>query len=80
MNIPVHSTVEYITPTKTIEIVSLKNADNLFCIYNYQGSHFRVFTELLSLISFFEHDVEPKYAFVNDEELDDFISSYSFAV
>lgn len=75
-----HSTVEYITPNKTIEIVSLKNTDNLFYIYNYQGNHFRVFIELLSLINFLEHGVEPEHTFVNDEELDDFISSYSFAV
>lgn len=79
MNTINHFTVEYITPNKTIEIVSIKNSDNLFYIYNYQGNHFRVFTELLSLIRFFENGVEPKYAFVNDVEVDDFIASYSFA-
>ncbi len=79
MNTINHFTVEYITPNKTIEIVSIKNSDNLFYIYNYQGNHFRVFTELLSLIRFFQHGIEPKYAFVNDEEVDDFIASYSFA-
>ncbi len=79
MNTINHFTVEYITPNKTIEIVSIKNSDNLFYISNYQGNHFRVFTELLSLIMFFENGVEPKYAFVNDVEVDDFIASYSFA-
>ncbi len=74
-----HCTVEYITSNKTIETVSFKNTDGLFYIYNYQGNHFRVFTELLSLISFFRYGVEPPYTFSNDEELDSFISTYSFA-
>lgn len=78
MNIINHCNVEYISASKTIEIVSLKNSDNLFYIYNYEGNHFRVFTELLSLITFLQFGVEPKHAFSNDEELDCFISSYSF--
>lgn len=78
MNIINHCNVEYITASKTIEIVSLKNSDSLFYIYNFGGNHFRVFTELLSLINFFQFGVEPKDTFSNDEELDDFISSYSF--
>ena len=79
MNTINHTNVEYITPNKTIEIVSLKNTDSLFYIYNYEGNHFRVFTELLSLMSFFEYGVEPKYTFWTDEEVDDFISSYRFS-
>lgn len=78
MNIINHCSVEYISASKTIEIVSLKNSDSLFYIYNYEGNHFRVFTELLSLIRFFQHSVEPEYTFSNDDEVDDFISSYSF--
>ena len=74
-----HSTIEYITPNKTIETVSLKNTHSLLFIYNYQGTHFRVFTVLLSLISFFELGVEPKFAFLTDEEVDYFITSYSFS-
>ena len=79
MNIINNCSVEYITANKTIEIVSLKNTDRLFYIYNYEGRHFRVFTELLSLMSFFQYGVEPKHTFSNDEELDDFILSYSFS-
>ena len=71
-----HCTVDYITPNKTIETVSFKNTDKLLYIYNYQGTHFRVFTELLLLIRFFQYGEEPKYAFASDEELDEFISSY----
>lgn len=79
MNIINHCSVEYITASKTIEIVSLKNSDSLFYIYNYEGYHFRVFTELLSLMNFLQYGVEPKHTFSNDEELDGFISSYSFS-
>ena len=79
MNIINHCSVEYITASRTIEIVSLKNTDSLFYIYNYEGNHFRVFTELLSLMSFFQYGDEPKHTFSNDEEVDDFISHYNFS-
>lgn len=79
MNIINHCSVEYISASKTIEILSLKNSDSLFYIYNHEGNHFRVFTELLSLINFLQFGVEPKYTFSNDLELDDFISHYSFS-
>ena len=79
MNTINHCNVEYITASKSIEIVSLKNTDSLFYIYNYEGNHFRVFIELLSLIQFFQYGIEPKNTFSNDEELDDFILSYSFS-
>ena len=79
MNTINHCSVEYITASKTIEIVSLKNTDSLFYIYNNEGNHFRVFTELISLMSFFQFGVEPKHTFSNDEEVDDFISSYIFS-
>lgn len=74
MNTINHCNVEYITPNKTIEIVSFKNTDRLFYIYNYEGNHFRVFTELLSLIRFLEFGEEPEHSFESDEEVDHFIS------
>ena len=79
MNTITHCTVEYITSNKTLETVSLKNTDRLLYIYNYKGNHYRVFTELLSLIRFFECGVEPKHTFLTDEEVDDFILSYRFS-
>lgn len=79
MNTIAHCTVEYITPNKTIETISFDNTDRQLYIYNYKGNHFRVFTELLSLISFFEYGVEPEHTFLTDEEVDDFILSYSFS-
>ena len=79
MNTITHCTVEYITSNKTLETVSLKNTDRLLYIYNYKGNHYRVFTELLSLIRFFESGVEPKHTFLTDEEVDDFILSYRFS-
>lgn len=79
MNTINHCTVEYLTPNKTLETVSLKNTDRLLYIYNYKGNHYRVFTELLSLIRFFESGVEPKHTFCTDEEVDEFISSYIYS-
>ena len=74
-----HTTTEYITPNKTIETVSFKNTDKLLYIYNYKGIHYRIFTELLSLIKFFQFGQEPQFTFLNDEEVDNFILWYSFS-
>ena len=76
---PTHTTVEYITPNKTIETISFENSDNRLYIYNYKGCHYRVFTSLLSLIRFFAYGDEPKHCFDTDEEVDDFIERYKFA-
>lgn len=74
-----HTTTEHLAPNKTIETVSFKNTDRLLYIYNYKGIHYRVFTELLPLIRFFECGVEPKHSFCTDEEVDEFISMYRFS-
>jgi hypothetical protein len=78
MNIINNCTVHYITASRTIETVSLKNTDRIFYIYNYEGNHFRVFTEILDLIRFFQFGTEPNNSFSNENELDDFLVNFNF--
>lgn len=42
-------------------------------VYNYEGSHFRLFTNLIDLIGFFQFGMEPKLDFSNELDLDDFL-------
>lgn len=76
MNIINYCSVEYITASRTIETISLKNTNRLFYVYNYEGNHFRVFTEVLALVKFFEFGIEPKHSFLIESELEDFIENY----
>lgn len=78
MNIINNCTVDYITANRTIETISLKNTDGVFYISNYKGIHFRVFTEILDVIKFFQFGVEPKYDFSTENELDTFLENYQF--
>jgi hypothetical protein len=69
---------EYITPSRSIEILTLINQkeSKLIYIYNYEGTHFRFFESLLSLIAFFEQGIEPKISFLSEKELNKFLESY----
>ncbi len=78
MNIINNCRVNYITPSRTIETVNIKNTDRVFYIYNYEGNHFRVFTEIIDLIRFFQFGIEPEKSFLTELELDDFIENYNF--
>lgn len=78
MNIINNCTVDYITSSRTIETVSLKNTDRFFYIYNYEGNHFRVFTQILDLIRFFQFGIEPKDSFLIESELDTFIENHNW--
>lgn len=78
MNIINNCNVDYITASRTLETVNLKNTDRLFYIYNYEGNYFRVFTELIDLIKFFQFGTEPRQSFSNENDLDDFIENYKW--
>ncbi|MFC5190942.1 hypothetical protein ACFPIK_04135 [Algoriphagus aquatilis] len=69
---------EYITPSRSIEILTLINQkkSKLIYIYNYEGTHFRFFESLLSLIAFFEQGIEPKISFLSEQELDKFLEGF----
>lgn len=78
MNTINNYTVDYITANKTIETISLKNTDRIFYIYNYEGNHFRVFTEIIDLLKFFQFGIEPKESFLTEFELDNFIKNHNW--
>ena len=70
---------EYISPSRTIETLTLANQKDsrLVHIYNYEGNHFRFFDSYLSLIAFFQEEIEPEISFYSEKELDRFLEGYS---
>jgi hypothetical protein len=69
---------EYITPSRSIEILNLINQkeSKYVYIYNFEGNHFRFFDSLLGLIRFFETRAEPEHSFFSEAELDAFLEKY----
>jgi hypothetical protein len=69
---------EYITPSRSIEILTLINQkeSKLVYIYNFEGIHFRFFDSLLKLIEFFEKGIEPEISFSDEAELDKFLERF----
>jgi hypothetical protein len=63
---------EYIRSDRTIETILVKNKkhEKVFFVYNDQGCSFRVFENVLDLMSFFEDKFEPKISFDDENELD----------
>lgn len=70
---------EYLTPSRTIETIEVGVKDRLktVYVYNYEGYSFRLFTTEDSLKDFFSIGKEPDIHFSEEEELDDFLVSYS---
>lgn len=64
---------EYLRPSRTIDILSVVNEqsmqERLFYIYNYEGTHFRLFYSLTKLISFFNNEDEADYDSESEDEL-----------
>ena len=71
-------TTEYITPSRSIEILTLINQkeSKLVFIYNFEAKHFRFFESILSLIAFFEKGIEPEISFLSEQELDKFLEGF----
>lgn len=69
---------KYLTPSRSIEVFTLINQkeSKLVYIYNFEGSHFRFFESLLSLIAFFEKGIEPEISFLSEQELDKFLEKF----
>ena len=76
MNTIINCHTDYITPSRTLETISYKQSDKIIYIYNYEGTHFRLFTSLLELIQFFTLGTEPKYDFTEEGDLDLFLQEY----
>ncbi len=77
MNKIVSISTEYLSPSRTIEILNLVrfNESKQVYIYNYEGNHFRFFDNLISLIQFFESGKEPISSFEREEDLKDFLTA-----
>ncbi|RDK88869.1 hypothetical protein C8D94_101746 [Marinirhabdus gelatinilytica] len=73
MNIINQIETHYLKPNRTVETIFIKNIDKMVYVYNYEGSHFRLFTNLIDLIGFFQFGMEPKLDFSNELDLDDFL-------
>lgn len=71
-------TTEYITPSRSIEILILNNQkeSKLVYIYNFEENHFRFFDTLLKLIEFFEKGIEHEFSFSSENELGKFLEGF----
>jgi len=67
----------YLRSSRTIEtiLVSDFNTERIFYVYNYEGYSFRVFETVLHLMDFFYRNIDTKFHFENEIELDDFFSN-----
>jgi len=73
--------VDYIRGSRTVETILLKNGGNshLCYVYNYEGGHFRMFEDLISLIQFFCEGKEAYKDFMVEEDLEVFLeNTYKF--
>lgn len=69
---------EYITSSRTLEIIALENSRRRRCVfvYNYEGTHFRFFDTLISVIEFFQSGKDSNVSFNTEAELDLFLENY----
>ncbi len=69
---------EYLRPSRTTEtvLVSNRKLSEIFFVYNYEGTSFRVFESHLKLVNFFQYNCESDYHFSTDIELDEFLSEF----
>ncbi|RZS95213.1 hypothetical protein BC751_0730 [Cecembia calidifontis] len=75
MNKIIPVTIEYISSSRTIEIlnlVSVEESKHVY-VYNYEGKHFRVFESLVDLIQFFEIGKEPIASFETESDLKEYL-------
>ncbi len=72
---------EYLRPSRTIDtvLVTRKDSNKVFFIYNYEGNSYRVFENHLNLIHFFQDKIESDFHFHSDNDLDLFLSGVKFS-
>jgi hypothetical protein len=75
MNKITQLTTDYLRASRTIETyqVSHNNKSTICYVYNYEGTHFRLFNSVLELISFWESGTEPEVSFDSEEEMDEYL-------
>lgn len=78
MNKIIPISTEYIRPSRTIELINLVNSrsSRLVYVYNHEGTHFRFFDALISILEFFNSGTEPEHTFTSEEELDAFLRDF----
>ncbi|SIS60101.1 hypothetical protein SAMN05421761_10225 [Belliella pelovolcani] len=69
---------EYITASRTLETIALENSRRRRCVfvYNYEGTHFRFFDTLISVIEFFQSGKDSNVSFNTEDELDSYLKNY----
>ena len=79
MNKILPTSIEYITPSRTIEHLTIQSRrwSRLVYVYNFEGTHFRFFDSLVSILQYFQTGKEPIYSFTKEEDLDDFLKNYN---
>lgn len=72
---------DYLKPSRTLETILLsnKNLNKFFYVYNYEGISYRVFSSYLKVINFFQEKSESDYYFDNETDLDGFLLKFSLA-
>ena len=78
MNKIIPITTEYLSPSRTIEILNLVwiEGSKLVYVYNYEGKHFRFFDSMEGLIQFFEIGKEAIALFSSEKDLDHFLDKF----
>lgn len=69
---------DYLKPSETIETIFISNMDNekIVYLYNFEGNHFRLFFNIIDLISFFNNKVVDFKEFANENDLDNFLIKF----
>lgn len=67
---------DYISASKTIESIMLSKkhgSEQIVYVYNYEGTHYRLFLDLLELVRFFNNSFSIFESFENEQDLDNFL-------
>jgi hypothetical protein len=65
---------EYLRANRSVDSVLVTNGNlcKTLWIYNFEGIHFRVFQNLVSVLNFIYYSQEPENSFTSESELDEF--------
>ena len=72
--------IYYLRSSRTLEVVLLENLNRkkLLFVYNYECYHFRVFDDMIDIISFFQGCYHPKIEFDDERQLDHYLKNIRF--
>lgn len=82
MNTIIQTNVNYLHPSRTMEVLLIKSGHIIqeIFIYNYEGIHFRVFENQKEANKFLNGDSNAKTIteFIDENELDSFLQKVAF--